>query len=97
MPRNTSKLPKYIKQLLKKKILFCSPEDLDVKVEGNSIIITAKQEIQEAGGSRTRIFEQKFSLPSGVKAEKVKSSLTREVNLDQDTDITSTINRFLKS
>ena len=49
-----------------------------MKVEGNSIIITAKQEIQEAGGSRTRVFEQKFSLPSGVKAELVKSSLTRE-------------------
>merc|ERR1712168_1520769 len=54
------------------------PEDLDVKVEGNSIIITAKQEIQEAGGVRTRVFEQKFSLPSGVKAELVRSSLTRE-------------------
>lgn len=54
------------------------PEDLDVKVEGNSIIITAKQEIQEASGTRTRVFEQKFSLPSGVKAELVKSSLTRE-------------------
>merc|ERR1712050_106875 len=50
----------------------------DVKVEGNSIIITAKQEIQEPGGTRTRVFEQKFSLPSGVKAELVKSSLTRE-------------------
>jgi len=49
-----------------------------VKVEGNSIIITAKQEIQEAGGTRTRVFEQKFSLPSGVAAELVKSSLTRE-------------------
>merc|ERR1711892_65464 len=55
-----------------------SPEDLDVKMEGNSIIITAKQEIQEEGGTRTRVFEQKFSLPSGVKAELVKSSLTRE-------------------
>jgi len=57
------------------------PEDLDVKVEGNTIIITAKQEIQEPGGTRTRVFEQKFSLPSGVKAELVKSSLTRDGNL----------------
>ena len=57
---------------------YYRPEDLDVKVEGNSIIITAKQEIQEQGGTRTRVFEQKFSLPSGVKAELVKSSLTRE-------------------
>jgi hypothetical protein len=28
------------------------PEELDVKVEGNTIIITAKQEIKEAGGTR---------------------------------------------
>merc|ERR1712106_226930 len=50
----------------------------DVKVEGNTIIITAKQELQESGGTRTRVFEQKFSLPSGVKAELVRSSLTKE-------------------
>ena len=58
--------------------MFYSPEDLDVKVEGNSIILTAKQEIREAGGTRTRIFEQKFSLPSGVRGDLVKSSLTRD-------------------
>jgi len=55
-----------------------SPEDMDVKVEGNSIILTAKQEVQEKGGTRTRVFEQKFSLPSGVNPEKVKSSLSRD-------------------
>jgi len=55
-----------------------SPDDLDVKVEGNAIILTAKKEIQESGGTRTRIFEQKFSLPSGVKAELVKTSLTSD-------------------
>jgi len=55
-----------------------NPEELDVKVEGSTIVITAKQEVQEAGGTRTRVFEQKFSLPNGVKAEKVKSSLSRE-------------------
>ena len=49
-----------------------------MKVEGNTIIITAKQELQESGGTRTRVFEQKFSLPSGVKAELVRSSLTKE-------------------
>jgi len=54
------------------------PEDLDVKVEGNTIIITAKQELEEAGGTRTRVFEQKFSLPSGVAAELVRSSLSRQ-------------------
>ena len=40
------------------------PEDLDVKVEGNSIVITAKQELPEAGGVRTRVFEQKVNLIS---------------------------------
>lgn len=54
------------------------PEELDVKVEGNTIIITAKQEIAEAGGTRTRVFEQKFSLPSGVKGDKVSSSLNKD-------------------
>ena len=54
------------------------PEELDVKVEGNTIIITAKQEIKEIGGTRTRVFEQKFTLPSGVKGDKVTSSIDRD-------------------
>merc|ERR1712038_1460065 len=54
------------------------PEELDVKVEGNTIIITAKQEIKEVGGTRTRVFEQKFTLPSGVKADKVTSSIDKD-------------------
>lgn len=41
------------------------PEELDVKVDGHTIVITAKQEIKEQGGTRTRVFEQKFTLPSG--------------------------------
>ena len=57
------------------------PEELDVKVEGNSIIITAKQEVKEAGGTRTRVFEQKFTLPSGVRAEKVTSTIGRDGTL----------------
>ena len=54
------------------------PEELDVKVEGSTIIITAKQESKESGGTRTRVFEQKFTLPSGVKADKVTSTFSRE-------------------
>jgi HSP20 family molecular chaperone IbpA len=58
------------------------PEELDVKVEGNTIIITAKQEVKEIGGTRTRVFEQKFTLPSGVKGEKVTSSIDRDGTLN---------------
>jgi len=54
------------------------PEELGLKVEGNTIIITAKQEVPEAGGVRTRVFEQKFSLPNGVRADAVASNLSRE-------------------
>lgn len=75
MPRTTSKFDSFCCITTS---LSYSPEDLDVKVEGNTIVITAKQEVKEAGGTRTRVFEQKFSLPNGVKAEKVKSSLNRE-------------------
>jgi len=54
------------------------PDELDVKVEGNNIIIVAKQTVQESGGTRTRVFEQKFSMPSGVQSDKVTSSLSRD-------------------
>jgi hypothetical protein len=36
-------------------LFVARPDELDVKVEGNNIIITAKQEIQEAGGTRQEI------------------------------------------
>jgi len=55
-----------------------SPEDLDVKVEGGNLIIAAKQEVKEAGGSRCRVFEQKFSLPPGVRTDTVRSNLNRD-------------------
>jgi len=57
------------------------PEELDVKVEGNTIIITAKQEVKEVGGTRTRVYEQKFTLPTGVKGDKVTSSFDKDGTL----------------
>ena len=56
-----------------------SPEDLDVRVEGNHLIITAKQDTKEgAGTTKSRVFEQKFSLPPGVRTDTVRSNLSRE-------------------
>jgi HSP20 family molecular chaperone IbpA len=54
------------------------PEELDVKVDGNTIVIVAKQEVKEAGGTRTRVFEQKFTLPNGVQAERVTSTINTD-------------------
>ena len=59
------------------------PEDLDVKIDGEELCVTASQDVKDAvsGQSRQRVFEQKFSLPSGVKPEQVQSSLTRDGKL----------------
>merc|ERR1719400_419524 len=56
-----------------------SPEDLDLRVEGSHLIITAKQDSKEgAGTTKSRVFEQKFSLPPGVRTDTVRSNLSRE-------------------
>ncbi|XP_040578901.1 uncharacterized protein [Lepeophtheirus salmonis] len=54
------------------------PEELDVKVDGSNIVVMAKQEIKESGGTRKRLFEQSFSMPSGVKPENIQSNLTKD-------------------
>ena len=49
--------------------------------EGNCFPIESApslQEIKEQGGTRTKLFEQKFTLPSGVKAEKVTSNYGKD-------------------
>ena len=56
-----------------------NPEELDVRVEGSHLIITAKQDSKEgAGTTKSRVFEQKFSLPPGVRTDTVRSNLSRE-------------------
>lgn len=51
-----------------------------MKTEGNVLVILAKHETQtESGGSFvSKQFEQRFSLPSGVKPEAVVSSLSKD-------------------
>ena len=45
-------------------------------IDGNTINITTKQEIQEAaGGVRTRRITQQLSLPSGVQGHLVQTSV----------------------
>lgn len=73
-----------------------NPDDLDVKVEGGNLILTAKQEVKEGPGStRYRVLEQKFSLPPGVRTDTVKSNLNRDgylvITASKDTEIVSSL------
>ena len=62
---------------------FLQPEELSVKTEGDVLVILAKHETQtETGGSFvSKQFEQRFSLPSGVKPESIISALGRDGTL----------------
>ena len=55
------------------------PEDLDVRIDGDQLCVTANQAV--GGDHRSRVFEQKFSLPPGVRPEDVQSSLTKDGTL----------------
>ena len=57
------------------------PEDLDVKIDGMELCVTASQDVSGSDQSRRRVFEQKFSLPSGVCPQDVQSSLSRDGKL----------------
>ena len=63
--------------------IFLQPEELSVKTEGDVLVILAKHETQtETGGSFvSKQFEQRFSLPSGVKPESIISSLGKDGTL----------------
>ena len=76
------------------------PEEIDVKVDGTTIIITAKQEIKESGGSRTRVFEQKFTLPAGVQADRVTSTINADgvlnINAPKNKAAASSMNQTIE-
>ena len=48
---------------------------MTVEVDGNTINVTNQQEIQEAGGVRTRRITQQLSLPSDVQGHLVQTSV----------------------
>ena len=50
------------------------PEDLDVKIDGQQLCVTASQDLGEGGGARSRVFEQRS-------AEDEKHSQTKFVIL----------------
>ena len=56
-------------------------QELSIKTEGEVLIVLAKHETKAEGGGQSYVskqFEQRFSLPSGVKPEKISSSLSKE-------------------
>ena len=55
-------------------------QELSIKTEGDVLIVLAKHETKTASGQSfvSKQFEQRFSLPSGVKIEKIASSLSKD-------------------
>ena len=54
--------------------LIYSPSGLDVKVEGEELIVTASQSVED----KSRVYQQRFGLPAGIRPQQVQSSLTRD-------------------
>lgn len=57
-----------------------TPEELSIKTEGDVLVVLAKHETAtENGGSFvSKQFEQRFTLPSGVKPESITSALSKD-------------------
>jgi len=56
-----------------------APEDIQVKVLDDMVVITGKQEIRISENNfRSRSFSKKFSIPPGVTPEKIKCSLSKD-------------------
>ena len=55
-------------------------QELTIKIEGDVLIVLAKQESKTKTGQTlvSKQFEQRFTLPSGVKPEKISSKLSNE-------------------
>merc|ERR1711962_1169896 len=76
------------------------PEELDVKVDGTTIVIIAKQEVKESGATRKRVYEQKYTLPSGVQADRVTSTINSDgvltINAPKGKAVASSMNQKIE-
>merc|ERR1712013_300783 len=52
------------------------PEDIDIKVEGENLILMGSREIKRGTSSSIRQFNQKFALPSGIDISKLATEVT---------------------
>ena len=53
--------------------LYFSPEDLDIVVEGQCLIIKGEREVKRGSNVSKRVFNQKFNLPEGAEVDKITS------------------------
>ena len=61
------------------------PEELSIKTDGDVLVVLAKHETKtESGGSFvSKQFEQRFTLPSGVREEEAIQCCCREIRVTQ--------------
>ena len=54
------------------------PEDIDIKVQGDSIILAGRREIKRGSSSSVRQFNQKFEIPTGLDVSALTTEMTSE-------------------
>lgn len=58
-----------------------NPEELNVNVEGRTLTVEGKQEIEEENGYSIRSFMRQWTLPEDVDIDNIRSSLTEDGHL----------------
>ena len=57
------------------------PEDIDISVEGSSLLLTGRREVKHGNSSSVRQINQKFVLPPGVDVSRLATEVTAEGGL----------------
>ena len=52
------------------------PDDIDIKVEEGSIILTGRREVKHGNSSSVRMINQKFGLPKDVDVSKMSTEVS---------------------